>query len=356
MKPPDDPTPSGDRTMARAFKTALERAGHSVTLASRLRTHLRAPDPARQSALAAAAEDELERLATIWKRDGAPDLWFTYHNYHKAPDLLGPPLTRRFDLPYALAEASHAPRRVEAWTTWFAAAERATRAADLLVCLTERDRAGIEPLAHAGSRMLDLPPFLDLEGVPPPPAARPDGPVRLVTVAMMRPGDKLDSYRFLAEALSTIPSSDWQLAIVGSGAARPDVEAAFNPLPALNLRWHGMLDPPAIRRCLSEAQLFVWPGFGEAFGLAYLEAQAIGLPVVALDVAGVSSVVEADRTGLLVSAPTPATFGAAITTLIEDWEQRERLGRQAADFVRNERSLTAAARRLDRALQALAAA
>jgi hypothetical protein len=34
MKPPDDPVPSGDRTMARLLVKALETAGHEVELVS----------------------------------------------------------------------------------------------------------------------------------------------------------------------------------------------------------------------------------------------------------------------------------------------------------------------------------
>ena len=37
LKPPDHAVPSGDRRMARLLMAALERAGHRVILASRLR-------------------------------------------------------------------------------------------------------------------------------------------------------------------------------------------------------------------------------------------------------------------------------------------------------------------------------
>ena len=48
LKPPDHPTPSGDRRMARALLQALERTGAAVELASRLRSYDRAGDPVRQ--------------------------------------------------------------------------------------------------------------------------------------------------------------------------------------------------------------------------------------------------------------------------------------------------------------------
>jgi hypothetical protein len=53
MKPPDHPTPSGDRRMARALLRALGRTGRPVELASRLRSYDRAGDPVRQRRLEA---------------------------------------------------------------------------------------------------------------------------------------------------------------------------------------------------------------------------------------------------------------------------------------------------------------
>ena len=53
---------------------------------------------------------------------------------------------------------------------------------------------------------------------------------------------------------------------------------------------------PRCRRSTAEGALYAWPGFGEAYGLAYLEAQAAGLPVVAQDIDGVPGVVRNGET------------------------------------------------------------
>ena len=51
MKPPDDPVPSGDRTMARALLAALEGAGlGDMQPVSRLRSRDGEGDPAAQDA------------------------------------------------------------------------------------------------------------------------------------------------------------------------------------------------------------------------------------------------------------------------------------------------------------------
>ena len=93
MKPPDHPVPSGDRRMARAFMALLADLGHEVELASRFRSYDGAGDPARQARLEWLGGRLAARLLRRY-RQRPPDLWFTYHLYHKAPDWLGPVVSR----------------------------------------------------------------------------------------------------------------------------------------------------------------------------------------------------------------------------------------------------------------------
>ena len=112
-------------------------------------------------------------------------------------------------------------------------------------------------------------------------------PPRLITVAMMRRGDKLASYRLLADSLAMLSDLEWSLDIVGDGEARGEVAAALAPLGP-RLRWRGALDAAGVAAALADSDLFVWPAINEAFGMALLEAQASGLPVVAGASGGVS--------------------------------------------------------------------
>src|SRR5690348_10210627 len=110
LKPPDHPTPSGDRAVARLFVEALTLAGHQPFLASHLRSYDGAGDPDRQARLQAVGGGIARRLLRRWRGrpDTAPELWFTYHLYYKAPDWLGPAVTSGLGIPYVIAEASHA--------------------------------------------------------------------------------------------------------------------------------------------------------------------------------------------------------------------------------------------------------
>src|SRR5437763_1318745 len=100
LKPPDDPVPSGDREMARLLIRALRLAGHTVEIASTLRGHFRQPDGAALAAFEDRARAEARLLLARWRGSDAPrpQLWFTYHPYYKALDLVGPLVAAELDI------------------------------------------------------------------------------------------------------------------------------------------------------------------------------------------------------------------------------------------------------------------
>ena len=362
MKPPDADRPSGDRTIGRLLMAALTHAGCDVRLASRLRTWSGVPDSTRLDAFRAQADHEAEALIASYTggdQGWRPDVWITYHDYYKAPDLLGARIATGLDIPYVIAEASYSARRAHGpWAEWLSAARAGIGAADAIFNFTARDRAGLADIC-AVERLHRLPPFLDLDATRPSVApslkgARGSSPTtRLVTVAMMRPGAKLASYQLLADSLAALNDLDWHLDIVGDGEARQTVEAAFAMLPAERLCFHGRLDGASIRAVLASGDLFVWPGLEEAFGMAYLEAQAAGLPVAALRTAGVPEVVRHAETGCLADEATPQALAACIGGLINDPDQRRRLGATAQAGVEEHHSLPAASAVLGRVLRQL---
>ncbi|MEI4488536.1 glycosyltransferase family 4 protein [Frigidibacter sp. MR17.14] len=352
LKSPRHPVPSGDRLMARLLIAALERAGHRVTLVSELRAFL--PDPNDAPALAAledAAAQERARIARDWAREGAPDAFLCYHPYYKSPDLLGPPLAAAAGIPWLSAEASLSARRDHGiWAATQGTVRAALAGAAMNLCLTRRDRAGLQAALPA-ARTCHLPPFLELDDLPPPATG-----TGLVCVAMMRRGDKLDSYRDLAQVLHRLPpGTDWTLTIVGDGPARAEVQALFAGLDPRRLDWQGAVAPEAVGALLSRAALYLWPGCGEAYGLAYLEAQAVGLPVLAWDTAGVPEVVRQGETGILVAPGDHAALAAAVTGLLGDPAQRATMAAAARRAVTERHRIGAAAARLDVILRAAVA-
>ncbi len=355
-----DGAPSGDRLMARQLVTLLEELGHAVEILPAERSFMREPDPALLAARKQAAQDVVAALSKRWQAPEArPDLIFTYHCHYRAPDLIGPALAERFDLPFVVAEASDAQKRFDGpWAEAAALARTAILRADLHLCMTERDREGLSRLIPEPHRLIELSPFLlGVDEVPEHMAARraTDEPVRLIAVAMMRPGNKAACYVFLARTLARIADLPWTLTLIGDGPERPAIEAAFASLPPGRVRFLGRRERTDILSQLAAHDLFVWPGLNEAYGVVYLEAQAAGLPVAALDSGGVPAVVARDRTALLAPHGDEAALSAKIGQLIGDPALRARMGEAARDFARQERNGESARAVLATALSAAVA-
>ncbi|MGL4727537.1 MAG: glycosyltransferase family 4 protein [Bosea sp. (in: a-proteobacteria)] len=354
MKPPDDPVPSGDRLVGGQIMAALIHAGHDVRLVSRLRTWLSDADTAAMDRIEGEATHEQRRLLAAFAdpAEWRPDLWFTYHLYYKAPDLIGPALAERLCIPYVAYEASHATKRDDGpHARWAAHAKGAMCDADLLICIGERDRKGLEQLAGRKSQIATLPPFLIEAG--PEPAKRHSGRGgKLVAVAMMRPGTKAGSYAFLAKALDHMPPEGWHLDVIGDGAESAVIRAQF-ARHSKAVTFHGLQPKDKVQHALEGADILVWPGVSEAYGMVFLEAAARGLPSIATHSGGVPEVVKHERTGLLSPDDDPSSFADNIMRMMMDGELRLRLGSAARRFVTQERSLAFAAAELDRMIRPL---
>ncbi len=371
LKSPTHDTPSGDRRVARLLMDALGLAGHRVELASAFRSYDSGGDAARQAALRAEGSALGRELAAQWLAGAAaarPELWFTYHAYYKAPDWLGPEACAALDIPYVIAEASHAGKRAGGpWDIGHRGTLEAIRRADLLLCPTHDDMQALREVAAAG-RVAWMPPFLD------PAPFRADAGTRAVArerlarshgldagvpwiaaVAMMRAGDKLASYRMLAGALGRLRELPWRLLVAGDGEARAEVRQLLDESVPGRAAYLGALEEPGVAGLYAASDICAWPAVNEAYGMAMLEAQAAGLPVVSCATRGVPDVVEDGRTGLLAPTGDEAAFAGHLRELLLDPRKRAQLGAAAAAFVAAERSLQATAAQLRERLAAIPA-
>ncbi len=285
MKPPGHPVPSGDRNMARAILAALSYAGADPVLASTLQTRDGRGDAARQRDLLQAAEAEVQRLIPVGSAAGWR-AWVSYHNYYKAPDLIGPAVTKALGIPYLQIESTRARKRLQGpWAEFAQAAEDAADAADVIFYFTQHDAVALKHGASVLQRLIHLRPFIAQR--PKPYAYAGKGP--MLSVGMMRGGDKLASYQVIAETLAYLNGTDWHLDIAGDGPAQEQVETLMKPFGA-QVKFLGACAPDQLQRAYENASLFFWPGVNEAFGMAYIEAQAAGLPIIAQDRPGVRDI------------------------------------------------------------------
>ncbi|MSP96509.1 MAG: glycosyltransferase [Betaproteobacteria bacterium] len=371
LKSPQHAVPSGDRRVARLLLDALERAGHQLELASTFRSFDASGDHVRQGALREEGAAIAQGLVARWRAgalEARPDLWFTYHVYYKAPDWLGPHVSAALGIPYVIAEASHAPKRAGGrWAIGHEAAGDAIRAADLVLCPTHDDVACLEKIVSASGSIRLLAPFLD--PAPYRMAARRRDLHRarlsrdlgldrsvpwIVVAAMMRPGDKLASYQMLARSLEQLTDLRWHLVVAGDGSVRAQVQAELEAVIPGRARFVGEQGATELAQIYAASDLCVWPAVNEAYGMAMLEAQAAGIPVVSRALRGVPDVVCDGRTGLLAAPDDEQALSDLTRALLLDGQRRSLMGSAAACFVATERSLDAAAARLDLALGSIA--
>jgi len=367
LKPPSGATSTDHQDSARFLMDALGRAGHAVELVSTFRSYEEEGDPERQLAQRDEGAALAQLLASQWRsgrRSPRPDMWFTHHVYYKAPDWLGPFVTAELGVPYVIAEASHAPKRAGGrWAIGHDAAADAIRRADLVFCPTRQDVVCVEPLVFNRERVVRLPPFLD-----PAPFRRAagmreayrsaiaetyrlDADVPWIMVAsMMQPGDKVASYRALAAALACLGDLPWHLVVAGDGPARNEIETAISAALPGRACFLGKLALAELAPVFAASDLYVWPAINQAYGRAMYEAQAAGIAIVSCALRGVPDSVAEGRTGARVPPRDAEALAQVVRALLLNPSRRVAMGRAAMAFIDAERSVDAAATRLDRAL------
>ena len=85
-------------------------------------------------------------------------------------------------------------------------------------------------------------------------------------------------------------------------------------------------DTDAVRDEYRAADVFCLPSLQEGFGIAFLEAMASGLPIVACRSTAVPEVVPDGEAGLLVPPDDPKALARALIRLLRDPLLRRRMG------------------------------
>jgi len=369
LKAPTSPVPSGDRLIGRLLMMALREGGDTVDLASRFRSFDGSGDENRQARLQRTGEKLARRVARRYLRcrpSQRPDLWFTYHLYHKAPDWIGPSAARSLGIPYVVAEASLAPKQKDGpWRIGHDSVERTLADTDLAIGLNRDDEPCLRPALASSDRYVRLAPFLDrrpyVEAAEDRTAIRANlagrfgldaGDPWLLAVAMMRPGDKVESYGVLARSLSQLTDRPWRLLIAGDGEAAAEVREAFAGLAGRTV-WLGRQGAADLAAIYAASDVFVWPAVKESPGMCFLEAQAAGVPVVGCDAGGVPDVVADGDTGFLPPHRDVAAFAGAVQNLLDDGSLRRRLGQAAFNRVAERHDVASAGRHLRQLLKGL---
>jgi glycosyltransferase involved in cell wall biosynthesis len=202
-------------------------------------------------------------------------------------------------------------------------------------------------VVHLGTDLPDAPALAtervgaDLPHAPTLATERTSGsrPPTLVTVghlvARKRHADVIEALALLAPQHPRL-----RYEIVGDGPERAALEALA---AARNVRdrvdFAGQLPPAQARARAAHATLFVLPSIDEAFGVAYIEAMAAGVPAIGCEHEDGPDEIAAAGRGLVQVPPrAPRALADAIERLLRDDHARTQLGRDARATV--ERAFT----------------
>lgn len=123
-----------------------------------------------------------------------------------------------------------------------------------------------------------------------------------------------------------------KLLIVGEGPMEDDLRRLVEGLGlSKSVQFLKIVDRTA--EVLPLFDVFVMPSLQEGLGLSVLEAQAMGLPVVASRVGGLPDIIEHNRTGVLVEPQNPVALAQAICDVLGNSARAWDMGRAARMFV-----------------------
>jgi colanic acid/amylovoran biosynthesis glycosyltransferase len=127
--------------------------------------------------------------------------------------------------------------------------------------------------------------------------------------------------RAMARVQAVTP--DVQLVVIGDGPLRPTLERQAAEL-LRNHEFLGVRSPEAVKEWMNRSALFCVPsqtapsGDAEGFGMAFAEAQAMGLPVVSFASGGIPEIVADGQTGFLVREGDWQSLADKLLVLLSD--------------------------------------
>lgn len=259
--------------------------------------------------------------------------------------LMGPRLRRRTGLPYV------------GFTHGLEVSSARAPGGSLLLRSIGRDAAAItfvsrwcqgllQPGFGPGPRYELLPPAVD-------PAFHPDvdgsavrdrygfgdDPVVVCVSRMVERKGQDQLIRSLPELRRRVPGA--RLLLVGGGPFRDDLAALARDTEVAEwVTIAGQVSDDELPAHYAAGDVFAMPcrerrgGLEvEAFGIVFIQAQAIGRPVVAGDIGGVPDALDPGRTGLLVDGSSVDDVTDAVASLLGDPERATEMGEAGAKFV-----------------------
>lgn len=159
-------------------------------------------------------------------------------------------------------------------------------------------------------------------------------PRRIVSVGRLS-WEKGQEYLISSLPLVKKEFPEAHLVIVGGGAEEEKLRKLVKSLDLnVSVSFRGLLPHFRAMGEAASAEVFVGPSLAEGLGIVFLEAQALGIPVVGTYVGGIPDVIENEVTGLLVPPKDSAAIAEAVKRVFRDRELKMSLVAAAQNNVK----------------------
>jgi glycosyltransferase involved in cell wall biosynthesis len=288
------------------------------------------------------------------------------HACHHLPGVVAARHLARAGVPYLLAPNGTAPRlerrRLAKWLFDRTAGRRVLPGAAAVLAVSEAERAQLLGLGVDPAAIRVVPNAIDLREFEDPPAA---GRFRarhgvtarhlVVFLGKLTPRKRVD---VLLRAAAALGRPDIALVIAGNdlGAGRGLRRLARDLGLGPSTVFTGLLEGRERLELLADADLVVYPGEHEIFGLVPLEALMCGAPVVVADDSGCGEVIRRTGGGALVPRADAGALAAVLGRMLEPGGPWREAARQARARVRQLYGSDRVAAEIERVYRELGAA
>lgn len=278
------------------------------------------------------------QLVQAWARE-VPDVahghfWMSGLAAHRAGRIVGVPVTQTFHA-LGVVKRRHQGDADTSPALRTATELMLTRQVDRIIATCSDEVFELRRMGLEGDRVDTIPCGVDLAHFAPDGPALPrGGRRRVVTISRLVPRKGVDD---AIRAMALVPDAELLIA-GGPESSRMDTDPEVRRLRMLTIeqgvadrvRFLGPVDREQMPALMRSADLLLALPWYEPFGITPVEAAAIGLPVVASAVGGLTDTVVHEMTGLLVPAHDPAQAAGAVRRLLADDRLRMQLGSEAA--------------------------